>query len=180
MSYKYYEDELNRLPPDDGYGISLQVRSGGEYTKWMTLNDNCKDALRKFINTSGQSPDPDGMTDVQRSTHWEKEARRLTNLEISMRKELAKLLANPICPATWKHIIDQVRLLKEVKTFTIVHSLVADSGFVITLVQAKDAEAALCKYKEAYPHRCHLGIQIDEVTSDIREVFYHDNPNYEG
>ena len=49
MSYTYYEDELNRLPPDDGYGISIQVRCGGEHTKWMTLTDECRSALLKFL-----------------------------------------------------------------------------------------------------------------------------------
>ena len=63
MSYNYYADELNRLPLDDGYGISIQVRSGGEHTKWMTLTPECKNALREFMNGDGfvkARPDPDG------------------------------------------------------------------------------------------------------------------------
>ena len=116
MSYKYYEEDLKRLPHNDpdGFGLAIQIRheANGEHTKWLSLTDECKDALREFITAH---PDPDGMTDAQRASQWEKEARRLSVLEENTRKGLAELLINSgfcqICPATWVHITKEIQSL---------------------------------------------------------------------
>ena len=50
------------------------------------------------------------------------------------------------------------------KTFAIIHYLVADSGHVITVVKAENEAEAWSKYKEEYPHRWHIGMSILEVT----------------
>lgn len=111
MSYKYYEEELKRLPANDadGYGLSIQIRAGnGEHTKWLSLTDECKDALRKFIL------DPEGMSDSELRElvlFWETKYRELQKIEETSRGELAKYLADPVCPATWHHIVGAVREL---------------------------------------------------------------------
>jgi hypothetical protein len=116
MSYRYYADELERLPPDDGYGIAIQLRSGDKYTKWMTLNAECKGALQEYLSKTGEGTpapdaDPDSMTDAVKATYWQMKFRELQAREETARAELAKYLANPICPATWHHIVGAVREL---------------------------------------------------------------------
>jgi hypothetical protein len=66
------------------------------------------------------------------------------------------------------------------KTFIIIHNLIAGSGFKITLVKAENKETALVKYKEKYPDRWHLGIKIEEVTEDVYTLYHYDNPEYDG
>ena len=116
MSYKYYEEQLNRLPPDDGYGISIQVRRAGKSTHWLRLTDECKDALREFITVEkpynpDEPLDPESMTDAQLADYWHGRWEEISRQEEAARAELAKYLADPICPATWHHIVGAVREL---------------------------------------------------------------------
>jgi hypothetical protein len=73
---------------------------------------NIELGFSQAYDSEGNLVDPDGMTDKDKAMYWEKEARRLMNLEINKRKELSKLLADPICPATWEHIIAKVKELR--------------------------------------------------------------------
>lgn len=66
------------------------------------------------------------------------------------------------------------------KIFVITHNLVADSGHVITVVQADTETQALEKYKKLFPHQWHIGISVEEVIADVQTVYRYDNPNYEG
>jgi len=66
------------------------------------------------------------------------------------------------------------------KVFVIVHNLVADSGHIITVVQAKNKAEAFSKYRDAFPDRYCLGASVEEVTRVVQEVYRYDNPNYEG
>jgi hypothetical protein len=119
MSYNYYQEELNRLPANDldGYGLSIQIRAGdGTHTKWLSLTDECKDALRKFITVehpyNSDNPDPESMTDAQLADYWHEKWEKISRLEEDARKKLVGLLINKgfcqICPATWDMIISQV------------------------------------------------------------------------
>lgn len=92
-----------------------------EYLKdgvdWEVLGQmetaNLHDTL---INTFGYTefidPDPESMSDEQKAYFWEQEYRKLADSEEKARKELANLLADPVCPATWGHIIDKVKKMK--------------------------------------------------------------------
>jgi len=120
MSYKYYEEELNQLPPDDGYGIAIQVRCAGKSTKWMTLTDECKNVLRKFITVekpfdANKPLDPESMTDAQLADYWHEKWEQISRQEEQARTELAKLLIDSkfcsVCPATWRHIIEEIKEL---------------------------------------------------------------------
>lgn len=124
MSYHYYQEEINSLPANDpdGFGLAIQIRhqGTGDHTKWLSLTDECKDALRKFI-----APKIDGeeaMTEEQRADYWLTNYRRLAKEEETARAELAKLLCSTgegntqarfrtICPATWRVIIQTVKEL---------------------------------------------------------------------
>jgi hypothetical protein len=110
LSYKYYEEELNRLPfNDDGYGLSIQIRSNGTdvHTKWLSLTDECKDALLKFLGGKADSEE----LNKNKAEYWEREYRKIQAVEEAARRELANYLKDPICPATWTHIVCAVREL---------------------------------------------------------------------
>jgi len=66
------------------------------------------------------------------------------------------------------------------KVFAIIHYLIADSGYVITLVKAESKEEAIKKYKISKSFRWDIGIHIEEITQDVQEILSYDNPNYEG
>jgi hypothetical protein len=66
------------------------------------------------------------------------------------------------------------------KTFIIVHNLVADSGHFVSTVMANNENLALKKYQQVYPNRCNIGVQIYEITQEVQTIFRYDNPNYEG
>ena len=66
------------------------------------------------------------------------------------------------------------------KIFCIIQLLSADSGHIITLVVADNADDAFHKYTKKYPHRTSLGIDIKEFSTEVQTMFRYDNPNYEG
>lgn len=45
----YYEDQFNKLPPVDEFGVGIQLRCGGRSTFWMQVNDESVAALMKFL-----------------------------------------------------------------------------------------------------------------------------------
>jgi len=64
------------------------------------------------------------------------------------------------------------------KTFVILHSLVAGSGHKVSVVLAETEEEALTKYHKVSPYL--YGVQVTEVTEEVQEVFRYDDPGYEG
>ena len=114
MSYDYYKEELERLPVNDPDGLSIQIRAGdGTHTKWLNLNDECKDALRRFIAIPVDGDET--MSDAELMDYWREQFLRISNIEASMRQKLATLLIESkfcrICPASWKHILKEVEEL---------------------------------------------------------------------
>jgi hypothetical protein len=67
------------------------------------------------------------------------------------------------------------------RTFVIIRYHVAGSGHSITVVKAINQEEALNKYiTNLHMDSIPIGTNIREITEDVDEVFYYDNPDYRG
>lgn len=67
------------------------------------------------------------------------------------------------------------------KTFIITRNFLANAGYAITVVKAVTKEEALKKYRMSLNMSClPIGLQVEELIGDVREVYRYDNPTYGG